>query len=134
MEMPLQAEVECTDGVCGSSEYVLINPVIEKVTHLVVKEDSAPHMEYIVSIDLVSATIAGAIQLRCSKAELEKMDPFVQMKFIKEQVPNNSGFHGYGIGTYYYFPYVRPELTTEYKPENDQQIPGGRSRYAVGHT
>ena len=64
MEIPVQAQVECADGVCGRSVYVLINPVIEQVTHLVVKETSAPHTEVIVPVDLVSATIAGTIQLR----------------------------------------------------------------------
>ncbi len=52
MDIPLQAQVECTDGVCGRSVYVLINPVIDKVTHLVVKED-ASNIEYIVPVDSV---------------------------------------------------------------------------------
>lgn len=38
MEIPLNARVECTDGICGRSVYVLINPVIDKVTHLVMRE------------------------------------------------------------------------------------------------
>jgi hypothetical protein len=29
MEIPLNAQVECTDGICGRSMYVLINPVID---------------------------------------------------------------------------------------------------------
>ena len=49
MEIPVQAQVQCTDGVCGRSVYVLINPVIEQVTHVVVREDSSPHTEYIVA-------------------------------------------------------------------------------------
>jgi hypothetical protein len=39
MEIPLNAQVECTDGACGRSEYVLINLVSDNVTHVVVKED-----------------------------------------------------------------------------------------------
>ena len=39
MEIPLNAQVECTDGICGRSVYVLINPVIDNVTHVVVKGD-----------------------------------------------------------------------------------------------
>jgi hypothetical protein len=88
MEIPLQAQVECTDGVCGRSVYVLINPVAEKVTHLVVREDSSPYTEYIVPVEVISATIVDTIQLRCSKAELEKMDPFVQTEFVEEKVPS----------------------------------------------
>ena len=135
MEIPLQAQVECTDGVCGHSVYVLINPVIEQVTHLVVKETASPHKEVIVPVDLVSATIADTIQLRCSKAELEKMDPFVQTEFVKEKVSDlytgydggyggYGGGFGYGLGTYYFWPYVSSESTV-YVPVEHLQIPPG---------
>ena len=50
MEIPLQAQVECTDGVCGRSAFVLIDPVADQVTHVVVKEDSSPNKEYIVQL------------------------------------------------------------------------------------
>jgi hypothetical protein len=127
MEIPLQAQVECTDGVCGRSVYVLINPVLDQVTHLVVREDSSPNTEYIVPVDVVSETIADTIQLRCSKAELEKMDPFIKTTFIEEKVPAmNYGYGGgmYGMGSYYYMPYVTPEITVQV-PVEHQQIPPG---------
>jgi len=127
MEIPFNAQVECTDGVCGRSEYVLINPVIDQVTHLVVQEDSSPNTEYIVPVDIVSATIADTIRLRCSKAELEKMDPFIKTKFIEEKVP--SGHITYegamrGMGSSYYLPYVTSEKTV-YESVKNQQIPPG---------
>ncbi len=125
MEIPLQAQVECTDGVCGCSEYVLINPVVEQVTHLVVREASLPHREYIVPVDLVSATIADTIQLRCSKAELEKMDPFVQIEFVAGEVPYLYPASGDALmGTYLSWPYVSSE-STEYVPVEHRQIPPG---------
>ena len=62
MEIPLNVQVECTDGVCGRSAFVLINPVVEEVTHLVVREDSFPNTEYIVPVDWVAETIADTIQ------------------------------------------------------------------------
>ncbi|HEY9152482.1 MAG TPA: hypothetical protein VIN60_06315 [Anaerolineales bacterium] len=107
MEIPLQAHVECTDGVCGRSVYVLINPVVEKVTHLVVREDTSPNTQYIVPVEAISATIVDTIQLRCSKAELEKMDPFVHTEFVEEKVPSGDFLIGngmYGMGSYYYLP------------------------------
>jgi sporulation protein YlmC with PRC-barrel domain len=128
MEIPLNAQVECTDGVCGHSVYMLINPVVEQVTHLVVREDSLPNTEYIVPVDVVSETIADTIQLRCSKAELEKMDPFIKTTFVKEKVTDKyagyGGFGGYGMGTYYYWPYVSSESSL-FVPVDDQQIPPG---------
>jgi sporulation protein YlmC with PRC-barrel domain len=127
MEIPLQAQVECTDGVCGRSVYVLINPVTDQVTHLVVKEDSSPNTEYIVPVDVVSKTIAGTIQMSCSKAELEKMDPFIKTTFIEEQVSNREFGYGsgrYGMGSYYYMPFVTPEISVQV-PVEHQQIPMG---------
>ena len=97
MEIPLNTQVECTDGFCGHSEYVLIDPVADKVTHVVVKEDSSPNTEYIVPVDFVTATVADTIRLRCSKAELEKMDPFIKTRFIEEQVPDRNFGSGGGM-------------------------------------
>jgi len=128
MEIPLQAQVECTDGVCGRSVYVLINPVLDQVAHLVVREDSSPNTEYIVPVEVVSETIADTIQLRCSKAELEKMAPFVQTEFVEEKVPpmypDHAGAYGYGMGSFYYMPYVTSEITVQV-PVEHQQIPPG---------
>jgi hypothetical protein len=126
MEIPLNAQVECTDGVCGRSAYVLINPVVEKVTHLVVREDSS-NKEYIVPVNVVSETIIDTIQLRCSKSELEKMDPFIKTTFIEERVPERYySYDGrmYGTGSYYYMPYVTPDLTMQVPVEQEQIPPG----------
>jgi len=91
MEIPLQAQVECTDGICGRSVYVLIEPLIDQVTHLVVKEDLSPNTEYIVPVDVISTTIADTIRLRCSKAELGQMKPFVKMEFVPLSAMDDSG-------------------------------------------
>ena len=127
MEIPLNAEVECTDGVYGRSEYVLVNPVVDQITHLVVKEDTYPHTEYIVPVDIVTETLADTIRLHCSKAELEKMDPFIKTKFIEERVPDVYYRYGNGMpgmGSYYYLPYVTPGATMQV-PVEMKQIPPG---------
>jgi sporulation protein YlmC with PRC-barrel domain len=127
MEIPLNAQVECTDGVCGRSVDVLLNPVLDQMTHLVVREDSSPNTEYIVPVDCVTETIADTIRLRCSKAEMEKMELFMNTTFIKEKVPEwlmESGGGTYGMGSIYYYPYVTPERTV-YEPVDNQQIPEG---------
>jgi hypothetical protein len=127
MEIPLNAQVECTDGIVGRSVYVLINPVGKEVTHLVVRRDSPPNIEYTVPTDFVSETIANTIRLRCSKAELEKMEPFNKTVFIEERVPER--VYGYGsgmngIGSAFYMPYVTPDISMQVAMEQ-QQIPPG---------
>ena len=125
MEIPLKAQVECTDGVCGRCVVVLMNPVVGQVTHLVVRMDSLPHTEYIVPVDVVFATTADTIGLRCSKAELEKMEPFVQTEFIREKMPHvYPGYAGFGMGALYYWPYASYERTMEVPVEHLQIPPG----------
>jgi sporulation protein YlmC with PRC-barrel domain len=125
MEIPLNAQVVCSDGVCGRSMSVLINPVVEDVTHLVVKEDLSPNKEYIVPVDWVAETVANTIQLHCTKAEFKKLDPFIKTQFIEEKVPvrNFSATGMYG-SSYYYIPYITPLLTVSV-PVDIQQIPPG---------
>jgi len=124
MEIPLKAQVECTNGICGRSEYVLINPQTDQVTNLVVRETASPNTEYVVPVELVSATIADTIQLHCSKAELEKMGKFVKTTYVEEKMPMMSPGYGGGLGTYYYMPFVTAEMTVQV-PEEQLQIPPG---------
>jgi len=105
MNIPMNATVECTDGTFGRSEYLIMNPVIDQVTHLIVKQAVSPNTEYLVPLELISETIAGTIRLRCSQAELEQLEPFCKT-------------------TYIHLPYVPSEGTFQ-TPVKHQQIPGG---------
>ena len=124
-QIPVGAEVSCTDGVCGKSTYVLINPVTEKVTHLVVKENTLRHPEYEVPIDLVAAASTDIIVLRCTRDELQHMDPFVQTQYIQEPMPVAAYGGGYAVGTYLIWPYAVGDTTMEYVPVDQEQIPPG---------
>lgn len=127
MEIPLNARVECTDGICGQSIYVLIDPVFDRVSHFVVKLDASPNVEYVVPVDLITKTIANTIRLSCDKAELVKMDPFIITTYIQETVPDrNFKYPGviYSAESYYYLPYVTSEPTLKV-PREHLQIPVG---------
>jgi hypothetical protein len=128
MEIPLGAQVNCINGMCGHSVCVLIDPVLDEVTHVVIMlETESPSVEYIVPVKLISSTVEGVIQLNCSKAELEKMAPFVQTEFIEEKIPAATmGYGGgsmYGMGSFY-VPYVTPEVTVKVPVEHLQIPPG----------
>jgi sporulation protein YlmC with PRC-barrel domain len=126
MEIPLNAQVECTDGVYGRLEFVLIDPVTDQVTYLVVKADSSPNTEYNVPVEFVTETIDDTVRLSCSMAELEKMKPFIKTTFIEQQMPDYEEYRGgmYGMRPSYYMPYVVPEMTVKL-PVETQQIPKG---------
>jgi hypothetical protein len=128
MEIPLNAQVECTDGVYGRSVFVLINPVMNQVTHLIVEEEAIPNTQRIVPVDFITETVNNTIRLRCGKVDLIKMDPFIKTRFIAETVPDQYSGYGmsgmYGMGSYYYMPFATLDRTV-YEAVEDQQIPFG---------
>lgn len=87
MDMPLNVEVYCVDGVCGRSKEVVMDRETEKVTHLVVKEKESPNAELLVPVDLVTKTTPHEIQLRCAKDELAKLQSFLKTDIIEDEVP-----------------------------------------------
>jgi len=129
INIPLNAQVEYTDGVCwhaiGRSVSILINPVIDQVTGFVVKEDASPNIEYIVPLDVVAEMTADTIRLNCTKSELEKMELFIKTNFIEEKaLTKNFGYLGGNTGKYFYLPYIASATTMQMSVEH-QQIPLG---------
>lgn len=85
-DIPIQAKVVCTDGPCGESETVILNPETREVTHVVVKaKDLASGEHHLVPIDQVAETSRDLIRLRCSQAELAQMDLFVETHYTHTQ-------------------------------------------------
>jgi hypothetical protein len=124
MKIPVHAEVHCTDGMCGLSSYVLVNPNTEKVTHLVVRKSGASAMEYLVSVGVVAQATNDRIDLRCTRDELERMDPFVQSEFIETKRVDMFR-SAYANGAYLYWPYFVIPDTTIRMPIERQQMPYG---------
>jgi sporulation protein YlmC with PRC-barrel domain len=88
MDIPLNVEVYCVDGLCGQSKEVVLDRHTEEVTHLVVKEKHSPRTELLVPIDLVTETTPHLIRLRCVKEELAALQPFLQVEVLEEHVPH----------------------------------------------
>lgn len=90
MELPLNAEVHCTDGRCGRSSYVVLNPATEQVTHIVVKERQPSRVERLVPVILVRDTAAEVILLDCSLEEFSALEPFNQTEFVYGDLPHHA--------------------------------------------
>jgi sporulation protein YlmC with PRC-barrel domain len=126
MEVPVQTQVECKDGVCGHSVCVLIDPTDDEVTHVIIEENEAPHNEYLVPIKDTSRTIAGTLVLNISRAQLKTMDLFKRTHYIREKVPyiyDHGGIEE-AMGAMYYWPYVTPDRNVEV-PVEEYNIPEG---------
>lgn len=87
MDIPLNVEVNCSDGNCGRSTNLILDPKTKAVTHLVVKGSAFPGVERLVPINLIYKSTPARISLRCSTDEFSKMDHFVQDSFPN---PNNT--------------------------------------------
>ena len=120
MDIPLNAEVHCADGVCGRSTYVVVNPVNEQVTHVVVREEWFPQAEYLVPLDLVTESTSDTIHLRCMKKDLVMQAPFIEVEYVEGDLP---GFR-YEKGNYMLWPYNVPE-EGEVIPVETERVPPG---------
>lgn len=77
MEIPLNALVECTDGAYGRSVYVLINPVIDKVTHLVMREGHLwGKKDVMIPLSAMGDTREGTVFLKLDKHQIETLPTF----------------------------------------------------------
>jgi sporulation protein YlmC with PRC-barrel domain len=81
-DVPLRAKVECTDGPCGESDIVILNPDTLQVTHFVVQDKRLPDRDQrLVPVDQVVETSRDRIRLRCTRAELASMDHFIDTHY-----------------------------------------------------
>jgi sporulation protein YlmC with PRC-barrel domain len=85
--------VSCSDQPVGRVTQVIVDPVAEKVTHLVVEPEHRRDLARLVPLDLVDDT-AGEIRLRCTRAGFEQLEDALETRFM----PATSGYDGYGYG------------------------------------
>jgi sporulation protein YlmC with PRC-barrel domain len=117
MDIPIDAEVFCTDGLCGRSTCVVLEPKTEEVTHLVVKENESPHQEILIPVTAVTATTPDSVNLRYTRRELAGLQSFIETDYVQVDIPRPAG------GIYYRMPYVYPEVET--LPVKHEAIPAG---------
>lgn len=92
MDIPLDAEVHCTDGPGGRSTCLVINPVIKEITHLVVQTKGFLHNEYMVPLSFIAESGPAYVQLRCSCEEIANCDPFVKSEFLQMDGSSRFGY------------------------------------------
>lgn len=83
MDIPLNVDVYCSnEEVCGRSVSIILNPVTEKITHFVIRTKELVHLEYMVPIEYIVESTPHKIQLRCSRKELARFDPFTHVELL----------------------------------------------------
>ncbi len=105
MDVPINAKVNCSDGPCGRSTRVILNPGTKKITHVVVANGNAvSETEYLVDVNRIMESDPNKIRLTATQDELAKMPVFSAAQFI----PSNLG--GYTGVPYLMWPYY-PAMT-----------------------
>jgi uncharacterized protein YrrD len=79
--------VEATDGRCGHLIRVLVDPVAEELTHLVVAPGHHEELARLVPVDLVVSVEDDRIRLSCTKEQFEQLDSAEEITFLGADAP-----------------------------------------------
>ena len=104
MDIPLDAKVYVSDGHIGRSVYIVVNPITEEATHVVVSDDSHHHVERLVPVKYIQDSDSDMIRLDCTSQEVTKMEPFEELEFIQTKISNRRASGP--VSAYYAWPYV----------------------------
>ena len=102
MDLPINVDVFCQGENCGHATAVVLNPITDVVTHLVVKEERSPNTERLVPIKLIDKSTPQAVYLRCNTDMLQDLSPFIDVEYIQSVIPHYSAVYG----NYYIQPLV----------------------------
>jgi sporulation protein YlmC with PRC-barrel domain len=99
-QFTIGAQAACSDGPCGTVIRVVLDPVKEELTHLVVEPTHRQGLGRLVPLSLVEAS-AGEVRLRCTIAEFEKLGSAEETQFV----PGTAGYAEYGPEQVLSWPY-----------------------------
>ena len=94
--------VSCSDGVCGTLTRVIVNPVRQTLTHLVVEPDGDAEAARLVPVELVDPdTPVDAIALLCNRQQFDGLG----LAQTEEFIPAQDDVLGYGAQNTLWLPY-----------------------------
>jgi sporulation protein YlmC with PRC-barrel domain len=99
VQFTIGAQATCSDGPCGELRRVIVDPVAESVTHLVIEPAHRRDPGRLVPLGLVDAA-TGELRLSCTTAEFEQLDVAEESQLIA----SDNGYQGYGAGEVGYLP------------------------------
>jgi uncharacterized protein YrrD len=121
------------DGECGAVLRVVVNPVVQAVTHLVVEPKHRVGRGRLVPLDLVVSS-TDEVELSCTLAEFEALDPAEETNFL----PAAGLFPGYTSSEVFALPYyglgvgnVTPPVTVDALPLGEVAIRRGEPVHAT---
>lgn len=134
MDIPLNAQVKCADGEAGRTVCIVMNPLRQEITHVVVKSKGPLGLEYLVPLELISGSSPHYIRLRCTRHALVELKPFVRSEFIGPEDTTYGDYLALALATSddepFFWPYAAPEayglyVTAEQIPPDELAIRRG---------
>lgn len=84
MNIPLNVDVQCTDGEGGQVVAAILDPVRLTMSQIVVDIKGHGGKEHLVPLDYVTGSTPKSISLRCTREKLSHCDPFLQMIRVED--------------------------------------------------
>ena len=101
-QFTIGTKASCSNGAVGTLSRVIVDPVAQAVTHLVIDpERGRDRHGGLVPLDLVEGA-AGGIRLRCTKAEFEDLDAAENTQLVPRAT---DPYGGYGPAQIGFMPY-----------------------------
>ncbi len=94
------AKARCTDGICGRVTQVVIDPIEDKVTHLIVEPEHRQGLGRLVPIEGVKSG-RDQVDLACTRAEFDRLETAEEVRFL----PGAEGDPGYDAEQMLRWPY-----------------------------
>jgi sporulation protein YlmC with PRC-barrel domain len=140
-QFTIGAEATCSDGPCGAVIKVVVNPVAQTVTHIVIEPKHRAGLGRLVPLDLLEDA-SDEIRLKCTLAEFEALPIAEEIQLLP-----GSGYAGYSTGEAMSWPYysagnigpgnTTPAITHDTLPLGEVAIQRGESVHAtdgqIGH-
>lgn len=131
MDIPLDVEVHCGDGLAGHSTCIILNPLTRMITHFVLRRKGMLGEEALVPVEMIKESTPELILLNCSLNELVDLKPFFKGHFLGYEEDSEQPISAYAnvrVMAWPYYGYGDPlgaYVTEEQIPPNECPIHRG---------
>ena len=137
-QFTIGADASCTDGPCGQVIRVVVNPMAEVVTHLVVEPTHREGLGRLVPLDLVDVDPAsGEVKIHCSIEEFGKLEAAEETHFLPGDGVDGV-YGGYASSQVFALPYyglgvgnITPPIITATLPAGEVGVRRGQQVHAT---
>lgn len=126
MPFPIGVPARCADGVCGHVTQVVLDPIDDKVTHIVVEPEHRQGIGRLVPIDAATGH-GGEVDLRYTKAQFDELPRAEEIRFL----PGTVGYPGYEPKQLLMWPHFGTDTT---EPIVADTLPAGEVPVQRGET